>query len=245
MRIGVSRSRFGRTAIPIIAAAMLSVGCDGSDEELALSVGAGATFQTQAGPPRAVGYQLAVVILQVQTNARPTCPALPSTLHLLVNDQEVQPVFDPSTGCLNTGVTFDLTPQIDTVTVDAKNGEQPVAHAEFQGLAPGGGATLAVPADGQVHAGDEIVVVPTSELPTGGRPQQPSRRSTTRRSPLSSTRRNHRCARPTASTCSSPRSAGAPRSRSWGCPTFRNRPTRAQASTSAPRTRTRRWGRCS
>jgi hypothetical protein len=160
-------SKFERGAMSFIAAVVLLVGCGGGGEELALSVAAGAQFQSQAGPPRAVGYQLAVVIIQVQTSTRPTCPTLPSTLHLLINDQEVPPVLDPSTGCLNTDAAFDLTPQVGTVTVDAKDGDRLLAHAVFDGLAPGGGATLAVPANGQVQAGDEIVVVPPPELPTG------------------------------------------------------------------------------
>ena len=154
--------------IPLVVAALLIIGCDGDgSESLALSVGATAQFQTQDGPPRAVGYQLAVVIEQVQTSFRPSCPSVPSTVQLLANDTEVPPAFDPSTGCLNTAVTLGLFPQIGAVTVDAKDGAQLLAHAEFDGLAPGGGATLAVPADGQVQAGDEIVVVPTSGLPTG------------------------------------------------------------------------------
>ena len=65
-------------------------------------------------------------------------------------------------------MTLGPFPQIGAVTVDAKDGEQLLAHQEFDGLAPGGGAMLAVPADGQVHAGDEIVVVPTSGLPRRG-----------------------------------------------------------------------------
>jgi len=167
MRIRVFGSKVERKLIPVCAALVLLVGCGDDAQGPALSVGAGAVFEAQASPLRAAGYQLAVVIIQVETNSRPSCPALPSTLHLLVDDQEVPLTFDPSSGCLNTSATFGLTPQIGTVTVDAKDGDQLLAHAEFQGLAPGGGATLAVPADGQVRAGDEIVVVPPPELPTG------------------------------------------------------------------------------
>ncbi len=168
MPMRVLGSKFERGALPVVAALALLVGCGGDGEELALSVGVGAQFQSPDGPPRAVGYQLLVVFVQVSTFWRPNCPTLPSTLHLLVNDQEVPPTVDSSTGCLDASVTFGLTPQIGTVTVDAKDGDRLLGHAEFQGLTPGAGATLAVPADGQVRAGDEIVVVPTPELPTGG-----------------------------------------------------------------------------
>jgi hypothetical protein len=168
MGCGGFGSKFGRRARPLGAAVLLLAGCGGDGGgDLGLSVGATAQFQAQAGPPRVVGYQLVVVIEQVETSTRPTCPTLPSTLHLLISDQEVPPVFDPTTGCLNTDAAFALTPQVGTVTVDAKDGKQLLAHAEFDGLTPGAGATLAVPADGQVQAGDEIVVVPPPALPTG------------------------------------------------------------------------------
>lgn len=167
MRRRVFGSKFGWRAIPIAAALALFVGC-GSDtpEDFGLSVAAGAQFQAQAGPPRTVGYQIAVVIEQVESNFHPTCPKLPATLQLLVDDQEVTPTFDPTTGCLATDAAI-MPEQVGTVTVDAKAGDRLLAHAEFDGLAPGTGAALAIPADGQVHAGDEIVVVPTSALPTG------------------------------------------------------------------------------
>jgi hypothetical protein len=168
MALGDFGLKFGWRVMPVGAAALLLASCGGGGPgDLGLSVGAAAQFQSQAGPPRAVGYQLAIVIEQVESSTRPTCPALPSTLRLLIDDQEVPPVFDPTTGCLNTDAALDLTPQIGMVTVDAQDGDRLLAHAEFDGLTPGAGATLAVPADGQVQAGDDIVVVPPPALPTG------------------------------------------------------------------------------
>jgi hypothetical protein len=46
------------------------------------------------------------------------------------------------------------------------DGDRALGHAEFSGLAPGDAATLAVPADGAVHTGDEVVVVPPADLST-------------------------------------------------------------------------------
>jgi len=167
MRGPVARSSFtGITAA--LAATVLLAGCGGGSTDLQLGVGAGATFGVSSGaPPRQAGYTVAVVIMQVTNNARPNCPGLPSNLRLLVGDQEFPPVKDPSTGCLNTPIQVGPYPQVGTITVDVMAGTDPLAHAEFQGLAPGGGATLAVPADGQVHEGDEIVVVPPPELSAG------------------------------------------------------------------------------
>lgn len=167
MKDRVLGGSFGWKAVVATAAAVLGMSCSGDRPALGLSVGAGAQFQAQAGPPRAVGYELAVVIEQVATNWRPKCPAVPSDLVLLVNGQAVPPAFDATTGCLNTSATLGLYPQIGTVTIEAKQGDEVLAHADFESLTPGSGATLAAPADGQVKAGDEIVVVPTPELPTG------------------------------------------------------------------------------
>ena len=155
----------GVTAMATTLVWAVSCGGDGRTE-LALSVGAAAAFQVEDGPPRTAGYQLAIVIEQVQSAARPTCPKLPTSLRLLVNDTDVAPAFDPSTGCLLTTATPGLYAKIGTVTVDVQDGDRVLGHAQFDGLTPGGDATLAVPADGTVHAGDEIVVVPAPTLST-------------------------------------------------------------------------------
>jgi hypothetical protein len=56
----------------------------------------------------------------------------------------------------------------DAVTISYASEAQLIATAAFTGLAPGLKAALAVPADGQVRAGDEVIVVPPPELPTSG-----------------------------------------------------------------------------
>ncbi len=75
MGLGGFGSKFAWRVMPIGAVALLLVGCGGDGTgDFGLSVGAGAQFQAEDGPPRAVGYQLAVVIEQVQTSTCPTCP---------------------------------------------------------------------------------------------------------------------------------------------------------------------------
>jgi hypothetical protein len=156
-----------RMGAAVIAALACLAGCGGDGPtELGLSVGVAAQFQAQAGPPRAVGYQVAVVIEQVAPSGASGCPHLPADLHLLVDGTEAPAAYDPSSGCLLTTVASDLTPQVGTITVDAMDGNRALGHAEFSGLAPGGAATLAVPADGAVQAGDEVVVVPPPDLST-------------------------------------------------------------------------------
>lgn len=162
------RGHVSQTLGRAVFAAALLAGCGDGATDLQLSVGAGATYGVTNGTtPRQAGYTVAVLIAQATNNARPKCPALPSDLRLRVGDQEFAPVTDPSTGCLNTPIPLGPTPQVGTVIVDVLAGAAVLAHAEFNGLAPGGGATLAVPADGQVHAGDEIVVIPPPELSAG------------------------------------------------------------------------------
>ena len=156
----------GAVAVAALASVFVSVsGCGGDPTDLALSVGVAAQFQAPAGPPRAVGYQIAVVIEQVAGGPN-GCPKLPANLHLLVDGTEVPATLDPSSGCLQTSWTSPLSPQVGTVTVDALVGGGSIGHAEFSGLAPGAAATLAVPADGVVQAGDEVVVVPPPDLAT-------------------------------------------------------------------------------
>jgi hypothetical protein len=154
--------------VTAIAALLSAIGCggDGGRTELGLAVGVGAVFGSDQGPPRTAGYALTVLIEQIANNARPTCPKLPSNFRLLVNESEVTPVVDTTTGCLSTQLVLGPYPKIQTVTVDAQEGDLVLAHAQFDGLTPGGDATLAAPPDGLVHAGDEIVVVPPPALPT-------------------------------------------------------------------------------
>jgi hypothetical protein len=163
----VSRRLTRFVGVTATAALASLIGCGGGGTtELGLSVGVGAAFQFQDGPPRSAGYQLVVLIEQVETATRPTCPKLPSDLRLLVDGAEVTPVFDSATGCLSTPVTLGPYPKIGPVAVEARNGDQVLGQAQFDGLTPGGDATLASPPDGMVHAGDDIVVVPPPALST-------------------------------------------------------------------------------
>jgi hypothetical protein len=167
MRDVAARAESWRIGGAMIAALACLTGCDGDGRtDLALSVGVSAQFQAPAGLPRAVGYQVAVVIEQVARPGATGCPKLPADLHLLVNGTEAPAAFDPSSGCLLTTVALDPTPQVGTVTVDAMDGDRALGQATFSGLAPGGAATLAVPADGAAQAGDEVVVVPPPDLST-------------------------------------------------------------------------------
>ena len=142
-------------------------GCGGDNTSRPLlSVGAAATWSWTASTPADVGYTALVLFLEVVPLGATGCSALPASARLFVNGQDFAPAVD-DTGCVKTPITIGPSPTVGTVTVEVHDGTEVVSHGEFDNLAPGGGATLAVPADGMVHAGDEIVVVPPAGLPTG------------------------------------------------------------------------------
>jgi hypothetical protein len=151
----------------VVLICLSTVGC-GDDGRAQLAVGVQARFQSGEGPPRTAGYWLVMLIDQVVSSAHPQCPKLPSTLRLQVNDTDVTPAYDADTGCLSTSVILGPAPKFGTVTVDAQDGDGLRAHAQFDGLTPGGDAALAAPVDGIVHAGDDVVVVPPPALSTSG-----------------------------------------------------------------------------
>jgi hypothetical protein len=87
-----------------------------------------------------------------------------------INDEEVGSTAPhPDTGCIEFTAAVGAIPTLEVpevIEVRYETSGWLHAKATYHRLAPGLNARLAVPADGQVRAGDEIVVVPPSELPT-------------------------------------------------------------------------------
>jgi hypothetical protein len=141
-------------------------GCGGNGpSQPSLEVGAAARWTDMTATSPAFGYDM-VVLLSQRTSPDNTCPKLPASTTLIVNGGEIAPVFDSGSGCLDTPIDLGLSPGGGTITVDVREDGDVVAHAEFDALTPGAGATLASPADGMVHPGDDIVIVPPADLPT-------------------------------------------------------------------------------
>jgi hypothetical protein len=67
---------------------------------------------------------------------------------------------------LNTEFTTSPTLQPSTFIVTAEQDGKMIAQATYDGLTPGATASLASPASGMVHAGDDVVVVPPPQLPS-------------------------------------------------------------------------------
>jgi hypothetical protein len=167
---GTGRSagrRLART-FPGLVALMLWLGGCGADPPArpALSVGVSARWNWSPATSQGFGYTIAVLLLQLPPPGASACVTLPASMRLSVNDQQVDAAFDDS-GCLDTPVVLGPVLQVGPITVDVEENGRSVSHGEFENLAPGAGATLTVPADGLVRAGDEIVVAPPPELPTG------------------------------------------------------------------------------
>jgi hypothetical protein len=92
------------------------------------------------------------------------CPSWPAAMQFQVDGQEMPLTLDSSCSAM---ITIGPTFQVDPLTIDLLDGATVVAHAEFDDLTPGTKATLVTPADGTFHPGDDILVVPPPELPTG------------------------------------------------------------------------------
>lgn len=114
----------------------------------------------------AFGYTLTVRLQQLSPDFR--CRQLPASARFTLNGQELGPLaFHAPTGCVD--VELALGPLVivdDPVTIRWEEGGRQLGEAVYPHLTPGVFATLAVPADGQVQAGGELVIVPPSELPT-------------------------------------------------------------------------------
>jgi hypothetical protein len=111
-----------------------------------------------------VGYSVSIQ-LESYGPTTSSCPAWSGAMQLQVNGQETATTVD-DTGCL-VKATLGPALKVDPISIDLLDGAVVVAHGEFDDLAPGTKATLVMPADGTFHAGDDILVVPPPELPTG------------------------------------------------------------------------------
>jgi hypothetical protein len=154
------------TAVGVVVGVLAAVlvGC-GADQAAPpqLSLGASATWHS--APAVSLGYTVAVVFLQQPAQGASGCAALPESTRIRVNGAEIASSLD-SSGCLDTSMSLGPYLQVPAITVEVEERGELIGQARFDQLAPGAAASLTVPADGQVRAGDEIVVVPPPELPT-------------------------------------------------------------------------------
>jgi hypothetical protein len=130
-----------------------------------LELGVAADWLSSVTAADQVGYYF-YVLLEQRTVAG-VCHPLPPSLQVTANGQEMPMTLD-SNGCLNSQLTIGplLQPPPGVMVVAVEDGGRMVAQAMAGNLTPGVGAALAIPADGRVQAGDEIVILPPPALPS-------------------------------------------------------------------------------
>jgi hypothetical protein len=147
----------------LLVGALVGCGDDAPSPSL-WEIGAAAAWQQGSTTPPGFGYDLAVLITQrYGPDGNCHTPPLLAETTFTANGHDFAPVMDQY-GCVNTPIDLGLSPSGGPVIVDVRENGGAVAHAQFDGLAPGVGATLAAPAGGMVRAGDDIVIVPPPDL---------------------------------------------------------------------------------
>jgi hypothetical protein len=153
------------STLPAAAAAL--AGCAGASEPPKVSVTVAAEWNAAPTSQQAFGFTLSLAVNQWR-RAQAGCTAQLAPVRFTINDEAVgltRP--DPNTRCIDFTVALGPMPDVpEAVTVRYETEGRLLAMAAYHRLAPGPAAVLAAPADGQVRAGDEVVVVPPPELPT-------------------------------------------------------------------------------
>jgi hypothetical protein len=152
--------------VPALAAAAALAGCGEDPATPRMFVSLYADWNDSPANAQAFGYTLTATLSQKSDAG--LCAAPPAPVRFTIDDEEVaRPDPDPVSGCIDFSVGFGPTLEArPTVTVRYELDGRLIATATFHRMMPGLDAMLAVPADGQVRAGDEVVVVPPPELPT-------------------------------------------------------------------------------
>jgi len=154
--------------VPALAAL---AGCAAETGPPRMSVSLSADWDEAPATQQAFGFTVTVVVNQWR-DIEARCTRPPAPVRFTVNDEEVGPSEPhPVSGCIDFTALVGPTATLEvpeTITVRYEIGERLLATATFHRVAPGLTATLTVPADGVVRAGDEITVVPPPELPTSG-----------------------------------------------------------------------------
>jgi hypothetical protein len=129
-----------------------------------LNVGIAADWNWSATSADQIGFVYTLVVYQ-KKNSAGTCDYLSPSLRVFAFGQSVPFVRDAD-NCLCARGAATPTMVSSSVTVTAEQDGQTIATGTFDDLIPGLGAVLVAPADGMVHAGDEVVMTATPGLPS-------------------------------------------------------------------------------
>jgi hypothetical protein len=127
-------------------------------------VTAAAGWPAQIDSVQAFGYRVDVKVTK-KMDGDGNCNQIPEGVRVLVDGVEASFGPDAAAGCMEAKLTLGPFLQSHAVTALVERDGETVGHASFDGLLPGLGAVLLRPADGQIQAGDDIVVRPLPELP--------------------------------------------------------------------------------
>jgi len=153
--------------VPALAAL---AGCAAETKPPEMVVSLTADWNDTPATPDALGFNVTLVVNQWR-DPELRCTPPPAPVRFTINDEVLGPWASHPTDCIDILAPVGPIPTLEvpeTITIRYEIEERLLATATFHRVAPGLNATLTVPADGVVHAGDEITVVPPPELPTSG-----------------------------------------------------------------------------
>jgi hypothetical protein len=157
--------RFARSVAALLVLLSTLGACgEGGGSKPDFVIGASATWRDEPASVGALGYSLIAEL--VQKNHDGLCRDAPSSTKVFLNDSEMPLTRDSDSRCLAGKWSLPPTLHPGSLSVRLEDAGGVVAEALFEDLAPGAAATLGSPQDGRVRAGDEVVVVPPSALPT-------------------------------------------------------------------------------
>jgi hypothetical protein len=149
----------------VAAAVSALAGCGGDSKPSLDRVALHVTADFQATAADQMGFVYSVWVSQFVGPNQNMCPDLAPSLVITAGSQTL-PLSVDKFNCLDAKLTTTPILQPSTFTVTAEQDGNMIAQATYEGLTPGAAASLASPADGMVHAGDDVVIAPPPELPS-------------------------------------------------------------------------------
>jgi hypothetical protein len=150
----------------LLAAVGALAGCDDEVSLPDFRVDVTAKWNVFPSSQAELGYTLTVRLFQWRHSQSGDCRNAPASTTVTANGELVPLSRVAGSTCLEGELVLGPSLEDRTVTARIEEDGHLVGEALFEELTPGTHATLVTPADGMVHAGDDIVILPPPELPT-------------------------------------------------------------------------------
>jgi hypothetical protein len=150
----------------LVAVSLL--GCGDPVELPDVSVGVAVSWKFAPPSLNELGFTMSVLVTQRPPRDAMQCRQLPTSARFTIDGQDVTALGTTPDGCFDLRFTkgpfldFDNAP----VTVRYEEYGRQIGEGVFRDLAPGTMATLAVPASGEAHPGEQITILPPPAMPT-------------------------------------------------------------------------------